>query len=71
MERNKIKRLIRENYRQIEDKIYKVKETINDRFLDTQYDVFFKKKSDVDITCFSSFFELLVLFCIKLLVLHF
>ena len=45
--------------RQIEDQIFKVKETINDRFLDTQYDfldtqydVFFKKKSDSSLTGF-------------------
>ena len=38
--------------RHIEDQIFNVKETINDRFLDTQYDVFFKKKSDSSLTGF-------------------
>lgn len=38
--------------RHIKDQIYKVKETINDRFLDTQYDVFFRKKSDSSLTGF-------------------
>ena len=32
--------------RRINNQLFEVKETINDRFLDTQYDVFFKKKND-------------------------